>query len=140
MTGRRWILVVGAVAVLAAVSAVLFWRPWAAPELSGTGTTTPSSLTADLNGVVYELPWAADPKDQMAVATEFLKARTATGFRWSNGTHTFEVANAVGSLETPQTNEVSLNSKKYGRVNSGDHVKLTQNGVLYVNGVERKPE
>jgi hypothetical protein len=90
--------------------------------------------------VVYELPWVADPKDEMAVAIEFLKARTATGFKWSNGTHTFEVANAVASLESPRTNEVSLNGKKYGTVKPGDHVKLTQNGVLFVNGVERKPE
>ncbi len=139
MKSRRGVLVVGAVVVVAAVTTVALWRPWAAPGPSGGGTKPHSSPTADLNGVTYELPWVADPKDEMAVATEFLKARTATGFKWSNGTHTFEVVNAVVSFESPPT-EISLNGTKYGTVKRGDRVKLTPSGVLYVNGVERKPQ
>ncbi len=139
MTSRRWVLVIGAVALVMAVTTVVFWRPWATPGPSGGGAKPPSSPTAGLNGVVYELPWLADPKDEMAVANEFLKARTATGFKWSNGTNTFEVVNAVASFESPPT-EISLNGKKYGTVKPGDRVQLTPSGVLYVNGVERKPQ
>jgi len=82
------------------------------------------------HGVIYELPWIADPNDVMAVAVEFLKAGTTTGIKWSNGTHTFEVANG----------EVRLNGKRYGMVKPGDRLTLTEGGVVSVNGVERKPD
>ena len=150
MTGRRCVIIVAAVAVVVAVTAIAFWRPWAAHGTSGAGARPPaaseessgasaSPSTRLMNGVAYELPWVADTNDAMAVALEFLKAHTATGFKWSNGTDTFEVADTV-FLNSPRNNEITLNGKKYGRVKSGDHVQLAPNGVLYINGIERKPE
>src|SRR5580765_4459447 len=98
MTRRRCLLVVAAI-VVATVTALAIWRPWVKPEPS-------RSNDLNVNGVAYELPLVADPKDLMAVADELLKARTATGVKWSNGIHTLEVAGG----------EVLLNGESHGTV------------------------
>jgi hypothetical protein len=36
--------------------------------------------------------------------------------------------------------KVKLNGKDYGQINRGDRVRLTEQGVLSVNGVERQPQ
>lgn len=151
MTSRRGVLLVASVAVVAAMTAVVVWRPRATPEAPGAGMRVPDTgpessaagtapPQAALNGVIYDLPWVAGSKDSTAVNLEFLKASTSTGLKWTNGTHTFEVLTAVVTTKSVRPDEIRLNGKNYGAVRSGDRVRLAPSGVLSVNGVERKPE
>ena len=79
----------------------------------------------------YDLPMKIvdpfDVNDGVRRATEFLKATTPHGIKWSDGNLNIEVFDGA----------VTLNGKKYGLVKPGDKVKLTLKGSLFVNGVER---
>jgi serine/threonine protein kinase len=90
------------------------------------GHSSQNALSA--NGISYDLPFR-NPDDSFQVANEFLKAVTATGLKWSNDTLSLEVIHGV----------VTLNGKSQGTVKEGDRVKLTAEGLLFVNGSERKP-
>jgi hypothetical protein len=91
-----------------------------------------TELAAD--GVGYGLPLEVkDPSDVnegLRHAVELEKAVTQTGIKWTNDRLSFEVVRKA----------MTLNGKNYGVVVAGDHVTLTEQGVLMVNGVERHPE
>ncbi len=85
-------------------------------------------------GVRYEVPARASggpaPSGaDMQAATDLLRGVTGNGFKWSSGTSSLEVADG----------EITFNGKKCGAVMPGDTVRLTRDGVLFVNGAERKP-
>jgi hypothetical protein len=80
----------------------------------------------NVNGVRYELPLTGSDLDR---ATGFLQAVQPNGLKWSGGGHTLEVADG----------KISLDGKPYGMVKAGDVVKLTAEGILFVNGEQRQP-
>jgi hypothetical protein len=92
------------------------------PGTQASGSTKPGERLVSVNGIAFELPWQVD-------ALEALKAVGPTGISFTNGKQTLEVANEG----------LRLNGKDYGPVNKGDRVKLTKEGVVSVNGAERKP-
>jgi hypothetical protein len=79
-------------------------------------------------GVTYELPRAGDPEDALAAARTQLRSLTANGIKWTNGTHTLEVVDDA----------MTLDGLKYGTVRRSDRVLLTADGVLSVNGRQRR--
>jgi hypothetical protein len=101
--------------------------PLLAVGCGSSGPPAKNDLTAQ--GIHYDLPIREDPADPMHVANEFLKACTPTGVKWSNGKHTLDVDGSA----------VTLDGRKYGPVKAGDRVKLTADGVLYVNDFQRRP-
>jgi len=93
----------------------------------------PESKVA-VDEVNYDLPvkWN-DPSDLgegVRNATEVMKATTPAGLKWTNDHLSFEVVRKA----------MTLNGTNYGVVKAGDQVKLTEQGTLLVNGVERRPE
>jgi hypothetical protein len=96
----------------------------------GTKSNEPAATgkgTVSINGIDFELPWQVE-------AVEAIKAgqldAAHKGITLANDRYKLEVVEG----------KVKLNGKDYGPVNRGEHVRLTEGGVLSVNGVERKPQ
>ncbi|HEY2154475.1 MAG TPA: hypothetical protein VGH33_02520 [Isosphaeraceae bacterium] len=62
-------------------------------------------------------------------ATDWLQGVTDNGFKWASGTLSLEVVDG----------RFIFNGKNYGAMIQGDRVRVTRDGALFVNGVERKP-
>jgi hypothetical protein len=92
-----------------------------------TGTKTQQTSTMHINGIDYELPWPVDAVE--AIKAGQLEAQQK-GFAFANDHYKLDVVNG----------QLKLNGKEYGSINRGDRVKLTEGGVLSVNGGERKPQ
>jgi hypothetical protein len=103
-----------------------------APEVGCKPKRAPESKVA-VDEVNYDLPvkWN-DPSDLgegVRHATEVMKVTTPAGLKWTNDHLRFEVVRKA----------MTLNGTNYGVVKAGDQVKLTEQGTLLVNGVERRP-
>jgi hypothetical protein len=76
--------------------------------------------------VRFDLPWRVDPE-------QIQKSRPKSpgmGFRLTNGTQTLELFDW----------RLKLDGKEYGSVNPGDHVRVTDDGRVIINGDERQPK
>jgi hypothetical protein len=85
-------------------------------------------------GIRYEIPvrtpgMPTPPGSEMKAASDLLQGVTGNGFKWSSGTLSLEVADG----------EITFNGKRHGAVKQGDIVRVTRDGALFINGVERKP-
>jgi hypothetical protein len=96
----------------------------------GTKNTAPAATgqgTSSINGIDFDLPWRVE-------AVEAIKAgqldAAQKGITLANDRYKLEVIEG----------KVKLNGKDYGPINRGDRVRLTEGGVLSVNGVERQPQ
>ncbi len=70
-------------------------------------------------------PSAPDPM----AAPDLIQGVIGNGFKWSGGSLSLEVVDG----------EIIFNGKKCGALNQGDRVRVTSDGALLINGVERKP-
>jgi hypothetical protein len=73
--------------------------------------------------VRFDLPWRVDP----AQIQESRPKPPAMGFRLTHETHTLELLDW----------QLKFDGKEYGAVKAGDHVRVTQEGTVIVNGDER---
>ena len=79
------------------------------------------------HGVSYDLPMTGTDSQRVE---EFLKSVKAESVRWSG----------KGLDLVVDRGKVSLNGKSYGFVKTGDALRLTENGDLFINGKLQKPE
>ena len=78
----------------------------------------------NINGITFDMPW------QVSVVEAIKAAQNPKGrITLTNDKHKLEVIDS----------HVNYNGKDYGPVKQGDSVKLTADGVVSVNGAERKP-
>lgn len=76
-------------------------------------------------GVQFDFPWVVDP-----IAAAQAAKQSADVLRTTNGTLNFTFDHGL----------LRLNGKEYGTAKKGQMVKLTPNGRILVDGVERRPE
>ena len=74
----------------------------------------------------FDLPWKVDPKQLL----ESRPQPPAVGFKLTSDKQVLELLNG----------RLKLNGNEYGTVKAGDLVKLTEDGKVFVNGEERKPD
>jgi hypothetical protein len=86
----------------------------------------PATDALVFNQVHLDLPWKPDPQQIFASRPK----PPASGFRLSDGGHVLEMLDG----------RLTLDGKGYGAVKAGDHVKVTQDGKVIVNGAERAPQ
>jgi hypothetical protein len=90
-----------------------------------------SKAVSDTHSLVFyqirfDLPWKVDP-------TQLLASRPqppSVGFKLTSDKQVLKLLNG----------QLKLNGKGYGTVKAGDLVKVTENGEVFVNGEERKPD
>jgi hypothetical protein len=73
----------------------------------------------------FDLPWTVDPQQIQASRPK----PPAVGFKLTHDSQVLELLDG----------QIKLNGKKYGKVKAGDHVKVTEDGRVFVNGEERQP-
>jgi len=79
----------------------------------------------NINGITFEMPW------QVSVVEAIKAAQNPKGrITLTNDKHKLEVIDS----------HVNYNGNDYGPVKQGDSVKLTADGVVSINGQERKPQ
>ena len=97
---------------------------------SGPGAVSVTGHVAAYQNIHIEVPWDInDPVRMVATAQD---AAAGKGLKLSDGTSTLEISSDGKSLRS--------NGRDYGTLHFGDHVVLTKDGKLTVNGVERQPE
>jgi hypothetical protein len=73
----------------------------------------------------FDLPWTVDPQQIQSSRPK----PPAIGFKLTHDSQVLELLNG----------QLKLNGKAFGTVKAGDHVKVTEDGKVFVNGQERQP-
>ena len=97
---------------------------------TGSGAVVVTGHVAAYQNIHIEVPWDMnDPARTVATAQE---AAAGKGLKLTDGTSTLAISSDGKTLR--------LNGRDYGTLHFGDHVVLSKDGKLKVNGVERQPE
>jgi hypothetical protein len=93
----------------------------------GGPNATQRNDSLQAHGVSYDLPMSGTDSERVA---EFLNSVKAESVKWSG----------KGQDLVVERGKISLNGKSYGYIKTGDALRLTEKGELFINGKLQKPE